>query len=123
MAKILIVDDSKFMRAMLSDILSEEGMTVEGEAENGREAVELFDLLMPDVVTLDIIMPEVEGMDALSALKTMVKKNPDVPVLIVSALGQEEVVEEFMHAGAAGFILKPFKREQVGSELKKIACG
>ena len=123
MANILIVDDSKFMRAMLSDILAGEGMTVAGEAENGREAVELFDLLKPDVVTLDIIMPEVEGTDALSALKAMVEKNPAVRVLIVSALGQEAVVEEFMNAGAAGFILKPFKPKQIGSELKKIACG
>ncbi len=118
MANILIVDDSKFMRKILSAILSEEGYTVVGEAENGKEATELYRRLRPDLVTLDIIMPEVEGVDALSALKKIIREDPDARVMVVSAMGQEAVVEEYLQAGAKDFIVKPFQATKIKDAIK-----
>ncbi len=118
MANILIVDDSKFMRKMLSDILVKEGHQIAGEAENSKEAIELFKKVNPDLVTLDIIMPKVEGLDAISALKAMIKINPHAKVVMVSAMGQEEVVEEYIQAGARSFIVKPFKPSNVTGVVK-----
>ncbi len=113
MANIMIVDDSKFTRKMLSDILTEKGHQIVGEAENAEEAVELYERLKPDLVTLDIIMPEVEGTDAISALKAMIRANPKAKVVIVSAMGQQEVVEECIQAGAKDFIVKPIQSSNV----------
>jgi two-component system chemotaxis response regulator CheY len=120
MAKIMIVDDSKFMRKMLADILTEEGHQIVGEAENGREATELYDMLKPDLVTLDIIMPEVEEVDALSVLREIIGKNPEAMVIMVRAMGQEEVVAECMDAGAKDFVVKPFRPSDVAGVVKKV---
>jgi two-component system chemotaxis response regulator CheY len=120
MANILVVDDSKFMRKMLSDILSREEHRILAEAENGKEAIELCKKLKPDVVTLDIIMPEVEGVDAISALKAMIKVNPRARVVMVSAMGQEKVVEECLQAGASDFIVKPFQPSDVAGTVKAV---
>ncbi len=120
MANVLIVDDSKFMRKMLSDILTEEGHQIVGEAENAMEATSLYKKLKPDLVTLDIIMPEVEGADALSALKEMVEINPQARVVMVSAMGQEEVVEECIRVGAKDFIVKPFRSPGVAEVVKAV---
>jgi two-component system chemotaxis response regulator CheY len=120
MASILIVDDSKFMRKTLSDILTEAGHQIVGEAENAREGTELYKILKPDLVTLDIIMPEVEGVDAISALKEMIDLNPQAKVVMVSAMGQEQIVEECMQAGAKGFIVKPFQPSNVAGVVKKV---
>ena len=120
MANILIVDDSKFMRKMLSDILVKEGHQIVGEAENAKEATEFYKKLKPDLVTLDIIMPEVEGEDAISALKAMIKVKPQAKVVMVSAMGQEEVVEECIQAGAKDFIIKPFKPSNVAGVVKGV---
>jgi two-component system chemotaxis response regulator CheY len=119
-ANILVVDDSKFMRKMLSDILSGEGHRILTEAENGKEAIELYKKLKPDVVTLDIIMPEVEKVDAISALKAMMKVNPLARVVMVSAMGQEKVVEECIKAGASDFIIKPFQPSDVTGTVKAV---
>jgi two-component system chemotaxis response regulator CheY len=120
MANILVVDDSKFMRKMLSDILIEEAHQILAEAENGKEAIELYERLKPDLVTLDIIMPEVEGIDAISALKAMRKANPRAKVVIVSAMGQEKVVEECLQAGASGFVVKPFQPSDVTGTVQAV---
>ncbi len=120
MANVLIVDDSKFMRKMLSDILTKEGHQIVGEAENAIEATELYKKLKPDLVALDIIMPEVEGTDALSALKAMIKINPQAKVVIVSAMGQEKVMEEYIQAGAKYFIVKPFQPSHITETLEAI---
>jgi two-component system chemotaxis response regulator CheY len=120
MANILIVDDSKFMRKMLSDILTEGGHHIVGEAENAKEATELYKIIKPDLVTLDIIMPEVEGIDAISALKEMIHVNSNARVVMVSAMGQEQVVEECMQAGAKDFIVKPFQPSDVAVVVKKV---
>ncbi len=123
MANILIVDDSKFTRKMLSDILTEKGHQIIGEAENAEEAVELYERLKPDLVTLDIIMPEVEGTDAISALKAMIKVNPKARVVIVSAMGQQEVVEECIQAGAKDFIVKPIQPSNVAGVVESVLSG
>ncbi len=120
MANILIVDDSKFMRKMLSDILTEEGHQIVGEAENAMEARELYIKLKPDLVTLDIIMPEVEGIDAISALKGMIKANPLAKVVMISAMGQEKVVEDCIRAGARDFIVKPFQSSNVAEVVRAV---
>jgi two-component system chemotaxis response regulator CheY len=120
MANILVVDDSKFMRKMLSDILIGEAHQILAEAENGKEAIELYERLKPDVVTLDIIMPEVEGVDAISALKAMRKANPRAKVVMVSAMGQEKVVEECLQAGASGFVVKPFQPSDVAGTVQTV---
>ncbi len=120
MAEILIVDDSKFMRKILSDILTEEGHQIVGEAENAREATEFYSKLKPDLVTLDIIMPEVEGADAISALREMIEADPKARVVMVSAVGQEEVVEECIRAGARDFIVKPFQASDVAGVVKDV---
>ncbi len=123
MANIMIVDDSKFTRKMLSDILTEKGHQIVGEAENAKEAVEFYERLKPDLVTLDIIMPEVEGTDAISALKAMVKVNPKARVVIVSAMGQQEVVEECIQAGARDFIVKPIQPSNVAGVVESVLSG
>ncbi len=120
MADILIVDDSKFMRKTLSDILTEEGHRIVGEAENAREATELYIKLRPDLVTLDIIMPEVEGADAISALREMIEADPKARVVMISAMGQEEVVEECIRAGARDFIVKPFQPSDIAGVVKDV---
>ena len=118
MANILIVDDSKFMRKMLSDILTGEGHEIVGEAENAKEATELYSRLKPDLVTLDIVMPEVEGEDAFSALKAMIEQNSKASVVIVSAMGQDQVMKECIEAGAKYFIAKPFQSDNVAQVVK-----
>ncbi len=120
MANILIVDDSKFMRKTLSDILAQEGHQIAGEAENAKEAIELYKRLKPDLVTLDIIMPEVEGLNAIFALKAMIKANSQAKVVIVSAMGQEVVMEECIQAGAKDFIVKPFLSSNVAGVVKGV---
>ncbi len=120
MAKIMIADDSKFMRKMLTDILTAEGHQIIGESENARETIELYKKLKPDLVTLDIIMPLVEGIETLSALKAIIEENPQAKVVMVSALGQEDVVEECIRTGAKAFIVKPFRSSNVAEVVNDV---
>lgn len=120
MAKILIVDDAIFMRKMLSDILVKDGHQIVGEAENAKEAVNLYKKLKPDVMTLDIIMPEVEGVDALKAIREINSEDPQARILMVSAMGQQETVVEAIQAGAKDFIVKPFQPSNVTSAVKRL---
>ncbi len=115
MPKILVVDDAMFMRAMLKKLLTEAGFDIAGEAENGRVAVDLYQELKPDLVMMDITMPE---MDGLTALKEIVKLDPAAKVVMCTALGQERSVMEAMNAGAKDYILKPFNAEKVVEVLK-----
>ena len=120
MANIMVVDDARFSRKMLSDILVEEGHEIVVEAENAGEAVEFYEKLNPDVVTMDIVMPEVGGIDSISALKAMVKADPKAKVVIVSGMGQQETVEEFMNAGAKDFIVKPFQPSNIADVVASV---
>ncbi len=103
--KILIVDDSAFMRAMLRGILEPSGFEVVGEAGNGREGVDLFEELKPDVVTMDMVMPEMGGMEALQTIRG---RNPNAKIVIVSAVDQRENLLEAIRSGATEYIVKPF---------------
>jgi two-component system chemotaxis response regulator CheY len=116
-ARILIVDDAAFMRMMLSDILVEKGIEVVGEAKDGEEALRLFKELKPDLVTMDIVMPGVGGIESI---KEVLKIDPAAKILVVSALGQQALVKEAVEAGAKGFLVKPFKPEKVIEEVEKI---
>ncbi|MBN2323363.1 MAG: response regulator [Spirochaetes bacterium] len=120
MADVLIVDDSKFMRLILTDILNDCGHTIAGEAGNAKEAVELFKNLKPDLVTLDIIMPEVGGIDAATALKKIMEIDESAKVLMVSAMDQEQMISGFISAGACGFLIKPFQRKKVKEAVEKV---
>ena len=118
MKRILIVDDAAFMRMSLRKIMEESGdFEVVGEAENGRVALEKYKELRPDIVTLDITMPE---MDGLTALKELIKIDHNATVIIVSAMGQESYVRESVMAGAKNFIVKPFNKDHVLKILKSL---
>lgn len=116
--KVLIVDDAAFMRIKLRDILEKNGYEVAGEAENGVEAVEKYKELNPDIVTLDITMPEMDGVDALKQIKAF---DPNAAVLMCSAMGQQSMVMDAIRAGAKDFIVKPFDTERVIQAIDKIA--
>ena len=114
--KILIVDDSSFMRMTLKDILQKAGFEVVGEANDSKTAIERFKEVRPDLVTMDIVMP---GEDGVKTLKEIMSLNPQARVLMVSALGQEALIVDAMGAGARGYITKPFKPENVVKEVRK----
>lgn len=117
MKSVLIVDDAAFMRLALRSLLEKNGYSVIGEAENGRAGIAKYVQLKPDIVTLDITMPE---MDGIAALKEIIKADKQAAVVMVSAMGQESKVMEAVVAGARSFIVKPFKNEHVLSTLGKI---
>ena len=118
MAKnILICDDAAFMRMMIKDVLSKNGYTVCGEAENGLRAVEKYNELHPDLVLMDITMPE---MDGIAALKKIKAADPSAVVIMCSAMGQQAMVIESIQAGAKDFIVKPFQAERVLEAVKKV---
>ena len=116
MARVLVVDDAAFMRKMLGDALSNGGHEVVGEAGNGVEAVDRFRDLKPDVTTLDITMPEKDG---LTALKEILTVDPGARVIMCSALGQESKVLEAIKAGAKDFVVKPFQPDRVIAAVGK----
>jgi two-component system, chemotaxis family, chemotaxis protein CheY len=110
MARVLVVDDAAFMRKMVSDALTKGGHEVVGEAGNGTEAITRFQELKPEVTTLDITMPEKDG---LSALKEIIELDPTARVVMCSALGQESKVLESIKLGAKDFVVKPFQADRV----------
>jgi two-component system chemotaxis response regulator CheY len=116
--KVMIVDDTLFMRHMLRGIVEEEGWTVIGEAVNGEDAVRKYLEYLPDITTMDIVMPVKSGIEALSEIIALDKK---AKVVICSALGQEGMIEEARKAGARGFITKPFDPSKVKEMIRKIA--
>ncbi|MCD6595799.1 response regulator [bacterium] len=115
--KVLIVDDARMMRIMLRNILEDAGYKVIGEAENGTEALIKYSLLKPDLMLLDIIIPEIEGNVVLGRI---LKQIPDAKILIVSAVGQRLLVDKALKSGAAGYIVKPFNPEDVIGEVRRI---
>lgn len=117
MARVLVVDDAAFMRMMLKDILTKAGHEVIGEAANGVEAVEKYKELKPDVVTMDITMPEMNGIDAIKEIK---KFDPNATVIVCSAMGQQAMVIEAIQAGAKDFIVKPFQASRVIEAVQKV---
>ena len=114
--RILVVDDAAFMRMMVKDILSKNGYEVVGEAENGLKAVEKWQELKPDLTTMDITMPEMDGISAVKAIK---KIDPNAKVIMCSAMGQQAMVVEAIQAGARDFIVKPFQPDRVLEAVRK----
>jgi two-component system, chemotaxis family, chemotaxis protein CheY len=117
MARILIVDDAKFMRMTLSNILLKANHEIVGEAENGVEAIELFVKEKPDLVTLDITMPEKNGIEALKEIK---QEYPQAKIIMCSAMGQQKMVVEAIEAGAKDFIVKPFDENRVIEAINRV---
>ena len=118
MAKnILISDDAAFMRMMIKDILTKNGYNVVGEAENGVKAVEKYNELKPDLVLMDITMPEMDGIQALKKIK---EADSSALVIMCSAMGQQAMVIESIQAGAKDFIVKPFQADRVIEAVKKV---
>jgi two-component system chemotaxis response regulator CheY len=115
--RVLIVDDALFMRNMIKEVFSGNEFEVVGEAGNGVEAVEKYRALRPDITTMDIVMPQKSGIEAV---REIVKLNKDAKIIMCSALGQESLVMEAIEAGAADFIVKPFKPEKVLEIVKKV---
>ena len=118
MAKnILICDDAAFMRMMIKDILTKNGYNIAGEAENGAKAVEKYAELKPDLVLMDITMPEMDGIEALKKIK---ETDPNAAVIMCSAMGQEAMVVQAIKEGAMDFIVKPFKPDRILQTVTKI---
>jgi len=115
---VLIVDDAIFMRSMLKDILVRHGFKVVGEAENGKEACEKYQEVNPDLTTMDIVMPQMNGIEAV---KEILKNDPNAKIVMCSALGQEALVTESIEAGAKDFIVKPFSPDKVVKIISQIA--
>jgi len=115
--RVLIVDDAAFMRMLLKTMLEKNGFQVVGEAENGSIAVRIYEKLQPDIVTMDITMPEMDGIEALRKIKIY---DPKAKVIMLSALGQESCIKEAIMLGAKYFIVKPFKEDHVVETLNKI---
>lgn len=118
MAKgILIVDDAAFMRMMVRDVLTKNGYEVVGEAENGQKAIEKYKELDPELIIMDITMPEIDGIQAVKEIKSI---NSDAKIIMCSAMGQQAMVIESIQAGARDFIVKPFQADRVIEAVKKV---
>ncbi len=115
--RVLFVDDSSFMRAILKGIILKEPFVLAGEATNGKEAVELYKKLKPDLVTMDIVMPEMDGIDAVKEIRAF---DPGAKIVMVSAMGQQSMVIDAIQAGARDFIIKPFQPPRVQEALKRV---
>lgn len=117
MKKVLIVDDAEFMRMALKSMLERNGFEVVGEAENGAVGIKKYMILQPDVVTMDITMPQLDGIEALKQIR---KIDPNSKVVMVSSMGHEKAVRESVVLGAKSFILKPLKEDHVVKTLKQV---
>ena len=114
---VLICDDAVFMRTMLSDILSNAGFSVVGQAQTGSEAVAKFKELQPDLVTMDIVMPDMGGIEAVRAI---IAEFPEAKILMCSAMGQQSLVVEAIQAGARDFVVKPFQPSRVLEAVQRV---
>lgn len=117
MAKVLIVDDAAFMRMMIKDILEKNSFEIVGEANNGIVAVDLYKKEKPDVVTMDITMPDMDGIEAVKQIKAY---DPNAKIVMCSAMGQQSMVMEAIRAGAKDFIVKPFQADRVLEAIRKV---
>jgi two-component system chemotaxis response regulator CheY len=119
MGRLLVVDDAMLMRRMIRDVALEAGWEVVGEAKDGREGVTLFDRLRPDLVTMDVVMPEMGGLEALRMIRGL---DPGARVVMVTALDQKQTIEEAIRDGALDFIVKPFERDRIIRLLGKVGA-
>lgn len=117
MARILIVDDSRTSRKVLRNILEEDGHTIVGEAQNGQIGVEQYRALQPDITTMDITMPVMDGIEALGAIRA---EAPAAVIVMVTAAGQQNKVMEALKFGAAEFVSKPFERNDIAQVIQRV---
>ncbi|PXW91428.1 two-component system chemotaxis response regulator CheY [Streptohalobacillus salinus] len=117
MARILVTDDAAFMRMQLKNIFQSLGHEVVGEAENGQVAIDMYKDLKPELVTMDITMPEMNGVEAVKEIK---KHDANATIVMCSAMGQQQMVLEAIQAGAKDFIVKPFDQERIKQAIDKI---
>jgi len=117
MGRILIVDDTMFMRTLLKNILFSGGHDIVGEAGDGKEAVAKYEELKPDLVTMDVVMPNMNGIEALQAIK---KIDPSARIIMCTAVGQEQMVKLAIKSGARGYVVKPFQAPKVLEEVKSV---
>jgi two-component system chemotaxis response regulator CheY len=114
---VLVCDDAMFMRAMIADILTQAGFDVVGEAETGEQAVDRYRQLKPDLVTMDIVMPQMGGIEAV---REICKEDPSAKILMCSAMGQQALVVEAIQAGAKDFVVKPFQPSRVLEAVQRL---
>lgn len=117
MANILLVDDSAFMRKMERDALENMGHVIIGEASNGKEAIEQYQKFVPELVIMDITMPELNGVEAVKVIKTL---DPKAKIIMLSAMGQDYMVIEAISSGASDFIVKPFQNDKLMESIHKV---
>ncbi len=115
--RVLVCDDAIFMRTMISDILAQAGFEIVGEAETGAQAVDKYKQLKPELVTMDIVMPDMGGIDGV---REIVKLDPDAKILMCSAMGQQALVVEAIQAGAKDFVVKPFQPSRVLEAVQRV---
>lgn len=115
--RILVVDDAAFMRMMIKNIVTKQGYEVAGEAENGKQAVVLYSELKPDLVTMDITMPEMDGIESVKAIRSI---DPGANIIMCSAMGQQTLVMDAIQAGAKDFIVKPFQQERILQAIERV---
>lgn len=115
--RVLVVDDSYYMRTILKNMISDAGYNVIDEAANGQDAISLAGSENPDLITLDLILPDNSGLDVLKKIK---EKHPDIHVIVVSAVGQESIVQQAMEIGAEAYIVKPFDEQKVVNTIKEV---
>ncbi len=113
---VMLVDDSAFMRTIIKNVLVKNGYSIVGEAENGKIAVDLYSKLKPDVVFMDVVMPEMNGIESVKNIKA---NDPNAKIIMCSSSGQQAVVMEAINAGARGFITKPFQEAKILDELSR----
>jgi two-component system chemotaxis response regulator CheY len=118
--KVIFVDDSSFMRSLLKGIVLRDGYELAGEAENGRDAVDLYKKIRPDLVTMDIVMPDMDGIEAVKAIRVF---DPEAKIIMVSAMGQQSMVIDSIQAGARDFIIKPFQPPRIHEALRRVMGG
>lgn len=118
MKRVLVVDDAAFMRLSLKMLLEKTGFEVVGEAENGFKAIQMYKQLKPDIVTMDLTMPELGGIDAIKMIKSI---DNEARIIVISSMGHEILVKEAIMAGAISFIVKPFKEDVVSKQLNTIS--
>lgn len=117
-ATVLVVDDSAFMRNMLKNIITQAGAEVVGEASDGQQAIDKANELNPQIIFLDIMMPNVNGLDALKQIKS---QHPEVKVVMCTSAGQEKIIGEAVETGASEFVKKPFKPDEITQVISKLS--
>ncbi|NTW06072.1 MAG: response regulator [Peptococcaceae bacterium] len=115
--RILIADDAAFMRMMIKNILEKNGYTIVGEAENGKQALNLYEETKPDLVTMDITMPEMDGLEAVKAIRAV---DSNASIIMCSAMGQQAMVMEAIQAGAKDFVVKPFQQDRLLQAVERV---